>query len=161
MHMMYTQNDSYSRSLAIATILGGVWLLFKQAVIKEYIRQIFQVDAEEVPEFRCVYIQESESGSLEGGPAGGICKYRWQVDDDGIDRINCPKYDWPPWAAYYITPDIIFYVENEHIMIYEAFGPRFRCWKRGLLDKRSGALKIVDLRVIGSLSQIAVEPETE
>lgn len=139
------------QSKGIARQLAALWSESKRPEFVSYVRSFHDAEVTHLPSFRCLFIGETEDGNLQSGPQPGILKQWWQVDDQGTREVSTPKMNWDldtPSAPFFPTPVILFYCEDDVIVVSERLGQKMACWKRGRLERDASGVRVVDLNLL-------------
>lgn len=121
-------SDSPS-SARIAEVLSDLWSLARLPEFREYLHRFHKTSTTGVPQFRCIFIGETESGSLENGPLPGLIRQWYCRDDSGFREIKCPKMDWEGESEFIATPVVLFWCDGLFVTISERLGERLLCYK--------------------------------
>jgi hypothetical protein len=133
---------------AIARELASLWQLHQTSAFERYVIEAYGEAVKLRPHFRCLYIGETEEGDLQTGPKPGLIRSWWQVDDRGLRPVKRPNFDWDTDDTFYATPEILFCVVGDEVVLVETLGRRLRRWLRGKLNLSDAGVRLTNLQVL-------------
>lgn len=131
----------------IATNLASLWSKARLPAFRDYVQKMYGIETDGLPQFRCIYIGETEEGDATRRPKPGLIKQWWQADDHGVREVELPKVDsGADESPFFSTPVILFYQQDGQIAVAERLGQRMVCWKSGRVLTAQNSVEIVDLQ---------------
>ena len=149
-----------NRSKLIAETLSALWDEAKRPEFAEYVRRFHHMDVGETPNFRCLFIGETEDGDVETGPKSALIKQWWIMDDQGLREVLIPKMDWGGDSAFFPTPLVLFYHDGDGVSLYERLGQKMACWKSGRLHLTE-ELATLNLKLLDDFTAAHFERDAE